>query len=65
MWRSIRRSSLRGTVGVPPTLIASIYGMNFEHMPELHYWFSYPLALLAIFTSGIVPLVWFIRRGWL
>jgi magnesium transporter len=54
-----------GTVGVPPTLIASIYGMNFEHMPELHFWFAYPVALLAILVSALLPLAWFKRRGWL
>ncbi len=43
-----------GTVGVPPTLIASIYGMNFENMPELKFHYAYPVALL-----------WFRRRGWL
>lgn len=54
-----------GTVGVPPTLIASIYGMNFESMPELKLWFAYPLALFAIFLSALIPLVWFRVRGWL
>lgn len=54
-----------GTVGVPPTLIASIYGMNFESMPELHVWFAYPLSLLAIVVSALLPLAWFKRGGWL
>ena len=54
-----------GTVGVPPTLIASIYGMNFEGMPELHLSWGYPMALGLILLSAIVPLLWFRRRGWL
>ena len=54
-----------GTVGVPPTLIASIYGMNFERMPELHFHYGYPVALTAILCSAVLPLLWFRRRGWL
>ena len=54
-----------GTVGVPPTLIASIYGMNFEAMPELKFVYGYPIALCAIVVSAILPLWWFKRRGWL
>jgi magnesium transporter len=34
-------------------------------MPELHFRFAYPVALLAIFVSALVPLAWFKRRGWL
>jgi magnesium transporter len=54
-----------GTVGVPPTLIASIYGMNFEAMPELHFSWGYPMALGLIVLSAVVPLLWFRHRGWL
>ena len=54
-----------GTVGVPPTLIASIYGMNFEAMPELKFVYGYPVALCAIVASAILPLMWFKRKGWL
>lgn len=54
-----------GTVGVPPTLIASIYGMNFEAMPELKFHYGYPMALAAIVCSAVLPLIWFKRRGWL
>ena len=53
------------TIGVPPTLIASVYGMNFEHMPELKLAYAYPMALLAILLSAFLPLLWFRRRGWL
>jgi magnesium transporter len=52
-------------VGVPPTLVASIYGMNFKGMPELDWAWGYPYGLTMIFLSAIIPLVWFKVRGWL
>ncbi|APT29405.1 MULTISPECIES: CorA family divalent cation transporter [Methylobacterium] len=51
-------------VGVPPTLIASIYGMNFKHMPELDWTLGYPYALGLILFSAIAPIVYFRMRGW-
>ena len=50
---------------MPPTLIASIYGMNFEHMPELAWKAGYPLALAAMVVAAIAPLLWFRKKGWL
>ncbi len=52
-------------VGIPPTLIASIYGMNFKNMPELSWSFGYPYALLLMLASVAGPLVFFWRKGWL
>jgi magnesium transporter len=52
-------------VGVPPTLVASIYGMNFKGMPELNWAWGYPYGLAVIALSAILPLLWFKRRGWL
>ena len=52
-------------VFLPPTLIAGIYGMNFEHMPELKWLFGYPFALGLIFASAVLPLWYFKRRGWI
>jgi magnesium transporter len=52
-------------VGVPPTLIASMYGMNFKHMPELDWGWGYPYGLLLILLSAVLPILWFKRRGWL
>jgi magnesium transporter len=52
-------------VGVPPTLVASMYGMNFKHMPELDWAWGYPYGLALIALSAIVPLWWFKWRGWL
>jgi magnesium transporter len=51
-------------IGVP-TMIAGIYGMNFEHMPELHWAFGYPLALAFTFGSALVLYFVFKRSGWL
>ncbi len=48
-----------------PTLFAGIWGMNFEHMPELEWWFSYPLALVTIFGSGFAVRHRLRRNGWL
>lgn len=51
-------------VGVPPTLVASMYGMNFKNMPELEWVWGYPYALTLILLSAVLPLLWFRRRGW-
>jgi len=50
---------------MPPTLIASIYGMNFRLMPELDWAWGYPYALGLMVVSAILPFVYFKRRGWL
>lgn len=50
---------------MPPTLIASIYGMNYDVMPELKWTFGYPLALLMMVVSAILPVLYFRRKGWL
>lgn len=52
-------------VFLPPTLIASIYGMNFEYIPELHLKYGYYIALFAMVLSATIPLVIFKRKGWL
>lgn len=61
----IKIFSVVAVVFLPPTLIASIYGMNFEHMPELDWTFGYPMALLLMLGSAITPYLYFKRRGWL
>jgi magnesium transporter len=50
---------------LPPTLIGSIYGMNFRHMPELYWYYGYPIALLLMVASAVLPLWYLKRRGWL
>lgn len=57
--------SVWAVVLMPPTLIGSIYGMNFEHMPELRWVGGYPLALAAMVGAMVVALWWFRRKGWL
>ena len=51
-------------VGVPPTLMASIYGMNFKSMPELQWQYGYAYGLAVIMLSGLLPLLWFRKKGW-
>jgi magnesium transporter len=51
-------------VGIPPTLVAGIYGMNFKYMPELNWIGGYPFGLAMIALSAIIPLLWFKWRGW-
>ena len=57
--------SVAAVVFLPPTLIASIYGMNFHFMPELGWIGGYPLAVVLMIISAIMPYVYFKRRGWL
>jgi magnesium transporter len=57
--------SVVAVVFMPPTLIAGIYGMNFEHMPELKWLFGYPFALGLILASAVFPILWARRKGWL
>jgi magnesium transporter len=52
-------------VGIPPTLVAGIYGMNFKNMPELDWTYGYEFGLAMIALSTIVPILWFKWRGWL
>ena len=61
----VKALTIVSVVGVPPVLIGGIYGMNFEHMPELHWVFGYPFALLLMLVTGLLPLVWFKWRGWM
>jgi magnesium transporter len=51
-------------IGVPPTLVASIYGMNFVQMPELHWAMGYPYALVLIVASAVLPILWFKWMRW-
>ena len=61
----IKFFSVVAVVFLPPTLVASIYGMNFDVMPELRWAMGYPMALVLMFLSAVLPLVWFRQRGWL
>jgi len=61
----IKIFSVAAVVFLPPTLVASIYGMNYDFMPELHWSFGYPFALGMMLVSAILPYFYFKRRGWL
>lgn len=61
----IKTFSIAAVVFLPPTLIASIYGMNFEFMPELEWLLGYPGALALMVGSGFAPYWYFKRKGWL
>jgi magnesium transporter len=52
-------------IGFPPTLVASIYGMNFKNMPELQWAWGYQFGLALIVLSTVLPILWFKWRGWL
>jgi magnesium transporter len=51
-------------VGVPPTILVGVWGMNFKTMPELNWAWGYPLAWLAIIASAVLPVIWFRWAGW-
>ena len=61
----IKIFSVAAVMFLPPTLVASIYGMNFHHMPELDKHWGYPMALVAMIASAVVPYIYFRRKGWL
>src|SRR5262245_266430 len=61
----IKIFSVASVALLPPTLIASIYGMNFQFMPELRQPWGYPLALTLMVASVVAPFIYFRRKGWL
>jgi magnesium transporter len=60
----VKTLTIASVVGIPPVLIAGIYGMNFKNMPELSWKYGYPGAILLMIVSGLIPYLWFKRRGW-
>ncbi|MFZ5560037.1 MAG: magnesium/cobalt transporter CorA [Pseudomonadota bacterium] len=61
----IKIFSVASVVFLPPTMIASVYGMNFDLMPELNWHFGYPWALLLMLLSAVAPYLWFRKKKWL
>jgi magnesium transporter len=61
----IKLFSVMAVMLMPPTLVASIYGMNFRHMPELAWMEGYPMALGLMVLSALIPFIYFRRKGWL
>ncbi|TQR28779.1 magnesium and cobalt transport protein CorA [Campylobacter sp. MIT 99-7217] len=63
--KTIKLFTVATVAMMPATVIGTIYGMNFEFMPELHFRYGYPIAILAMVVSIIAPLVYFKKKGWL
>lgn len=61
----IKLFSVMAVMLMPPTLVASIYGMNFDNMPELKWAYGYPLALGAMVLAAVIPYLYFRKKGWL
>jgi magnesium transporter len=61
----IKIFTVASVVFLPPTLVASIYGMNFDTMPELKWAVGYPWAILLMLLSAVMPFLYFKKRGWL
>ena len=61
----IKIVSVAAVVFLPPTLVDSVYGMNFDVMPELKWVLGYPFAILLMISSAVLPYVFFKRKGWL
>ncbi len=61
----IKIVSVAAVVFLPPTLVASVYGMNFDVMPELKWVLGYPFAVFLMISTAVLPYVFFKRKGWL
>jgi magnesium transporter len=61
----IKVLTVASVVGIPPTFVASWYGMNFKVIPELEWAYGYPYAIVLALLSAILPLVFFRVKGWL
>jgi magnesium transporter len=61
----VKKISAWAAILFAPTLIGTVYGMNFDHMPELHWLLGYPLALLLMLLVSVALYTIFKRHGWL
>ena len=57
--------TIASVAGIPPVVIAGIYGMNFKNMPELNWVWGYPFALILIALTTLLPLIWFKWKDWI
>jgi magnesium transporter len=57
--------AVMAVIFMPPTLVASVYGMNFENMPELKWEYGYPIALVLMVIVAVAPYLWFRWKNWL
>lgn len=61
----IKIFTIMNVIFLPPTLIASIYGMNFEILPELHWQYGYAFSLVLMVLSAVTPILYFKKKGWI
>ena len=61
----MRKISAGAALLLLPTLIAGVYGMNYDHMPELHWQFGYLWALFLMVGSSVALWAWFKKSGWM
>ena len=61
----VKKISAWAAIGFAPTIVGTIYGMNFDHIPELHWYYGYPMALGLMVASSTALYVLFKRRKWL
>ncbi len=61
----IKVFSIAAVLFLPPTLVGTVYGMNFKDMPELDWSIGYPMALGMMVVSAILPYLWFKFKNWL
>jgi magnesium transporter len=61
----VKMLTVASVAGIPPVIVAGIYGMNFRTMPELSWPLGYPMAIGLIVVTTVIPVLWFKRRGWL
>src|ERR1700722_5823410 len=61
----VKKSSAWAAIGFAPTIVGTIYGMNFDHIPELHWYYGYPFALALMGASSTALYILFKRRKWL
>jgi magnesium transporter len=57
--------TIASVAGIPPVLVAGIYGMNFKNIPELNWVWGYPYALALIVVTTLIPLIWFKWKDWI
>lgn len=62
--RIIKVFSIAAVLFLPPTVVGTIYGMNFEKMPELKWDFGYPFAIVLMALSSLLPYLWFKNKRW-
>jgi len=61
----VKRISAWAAILFAPTLVGTVYGMNFKHIPELEWMWGYPFALAVMVFSALLPWIYFKRKGWL